>query len=206
MGKIKETIKNLLNKGKEVVMEGVEAARQSVSEVQQMSEKAAKRLELQIKLKEEHKKKLEKRKEKVNFLFANNDIVASYTSRSPYDVYAKTTIEEHDPKGNIEPTTTYRNWVLPKITVVGLIRRTGLNEYSLIVNYAEYNPIDKNYSAQIGYQEAVYNALERKTARNIVIEHLPTEYNKNLFFAVADSILAKERNYVNCEEAFKKNK
>ena len=196
MGKIKETIKNLLNKGKEVVMEGVEAARQSVSEVQQMSEKAAKRRELQIKLKEENKKKRENRVEKVKLLFEKNDIVASYTSRSSYEPYVKITVEEYDPKGNIEPVTYYKNLVLPKITVVGLVRRTGLNEYSLIVYYAEYNPTDKNYSSQIGYQEAVYNALERKTGRNIVIEHLPTEYNKELFFAVADSILNKERDYV----------
>ena len=196
MGKFTEKIKNLLNKGKEVVMEGVEAARQSVSEVQEMSEKAAKRREMQIKLKEEHKMWREKRVEKVNLLFEKNDIVASYTSRSEYQPYVKTTIEEHDPSGNIEPTTSYKDWVLPKITVVGLVRRTGLKEYSLIVNYSEYNPTDKNYSAQIGYQEAVYNALERKTGRNIEIEHLPTEFNKELFFAVADSILNKERNYV----------
>lgn len=196
MGKFTEKIKNLLNKGKEVVMEGVEAARQSVSEVQEMSEKAAKRRELQIKLKEEHKKQREKRVEKVNLLFEKNDIVASYTSRSVYQPYVKTTIEEYDPTGNIESNTTYKDWVLPKITVVGLVRRTGLKEYSLIVNYSEYNPTDKNYSAQIGYQEAVYNALERKTGRNIEIEHLPTEFNKDLFFAVADSILKKERNYV----------
>lgn len=196
MGKFTEKIKNLLNKGKEVVMEGVEAARQSVSEVQEMSEKAAKRRELQIKLKAEHKMQREKRVEKVNLLFEKNDIVASYTSRSVYQPYVKTTIEEHDPSGNIEPTTSYKDWVLPKITVVGLVRRTGLKEYSLIVNYSEYNPTDKNYSAQIGYQEAVYNALERKTGRNIEIEHLPTEFNKELFFAVADSILKKERNYV----------
>lgn len=196
MGKFTEKIKNLLNKGKEVMMEGVEAARQSVSEVQEMSEKAAKRRELQIKLKVEHKMQREKRVEKVNLLFEKNDIVASYTSRSVYQPYVKTTIEEHDPSGNIEPTTSYKDWVLPKITVVGLVRRTGLKEYSLIVNYSEYNPTDKNYSAQIGYQEAVYNALERKTGRNIEIEHLPTEFNKELFFAVADSILNKERNYV----------
>lgn len=196
MRKIKETIKNILNRGKEVVMEGVEAARQSVSEVQEMSEKAAKRLELRIKLKEEHKKQREKRVEKVNLLFEKNDIVASYTTRSGYQPYVRTIVEEHDPSGNIEQRQTYRNWVLPKITVVGLVRRTGLKEYSLIVNYSEYNPTDKNYSAQIGYQEAVYNALERKTGRNIEIEHLPTEFNKELFFAVADSILNKERNYV----------
>ena len=196
MRTIKKTIKNLLNRGKEVVMEGVEAARQSVSEVQEMSEKAAKRLELRIKLKEEHKKQQEKRVEKVNLLFEKNDIVASYTTRSGYQPYVKTTIEEYDPSGNIESKTIYRDWVLPKITVVGLVRRTGLKEYSLIVNYSEYNPTDKNYSAQIGYQEAVYNALERKTGRNIEIEHLPTEFNKELFFAVADSILKKERNYV----------
>lgn len=196
MGKFTEKIKNLLNKGKEVVMEGVEAARQSVSEVQEMSEKAAKRREMQIKLKEEHKMWREKRVEKVNLLFEKNDIVASYTSRSGYQPYVKTTIEEYDPSGNIEPTKSYKDWVLPKITVVGLVRRTGLKEYSLIVNYSEYNPTDKNYSAQIGYQEAVYNALERKTGRNIEIEHLPTEFNKELFFAVADSILNKERNYV----------
>ena len=196
MGKFTEKMKNLLNKSKEVVMEGVEAARQSVSEVQEMSEKAAKRRELQIKLKEEHKKQREKRVEKVNLLFEKNDIVASYTSRSPYQPYVKTTIDEYDPSGNIESRKTYKDWVLPKITVVGLVRRTGLKEYSLIVNYSEYNPTDKNYSAQIGYQEAVYNALERKTSRNIEIEHLPTEFNKELFFAVADSILNKERNYV----------
>lgn len=128
--------------------------------------------------------KAEKAKE-IQDLLKNHEIEVVYTYRSEIPPVIEATLTETSDYTTTETSKHKLN--CHKVTVVGLTKKSG-NQYKMLVGFSKYNPED-TYSKQVGYHEAIKNILLKE--KFIVIGNLPTEFNKELFFNIAGSIVDK---------------
>jgi hypothetical protein len=152
-----------------------------------IKESQKRKKDFQDKIKAENLERKNQASAEVKELLRGIDPNNIYVCRSniPHEFKGTNSIESKYTKTLTEPINLH----CYKVTVVGVTWKTPSGAYTMQIGHSKWNPED-NYSAQIGYQQALVNLI-KKNQVDYTISGLGSNQNKEIFYKIAESIIDK---------------